>query len=429
MSVLKIQGGARLEGVVEVPGSKNSALSLLSAVVLADGIITLNNIPRIADVELKTRVLEAFGVRCQRDGTSLVIDTRGLRAGQPMDEEARSIRTSFFLLGPLLARLGEVMLPTPGGCQIGARPVDYHIKGLEKLGATVDLEAGYYRASSPELVGAEIYLDKPSPGATQHLMTTAVLAKGITTIQNAAMEPEVVTLAEFLNSMGARIEGLGTSTIVITGVKSLHGTTFRVPSDRIQAGTYLVAGAITRGDVTVQGLLPDTQAPLINKLREAGCEVTEDSESVRVRMDRQPEAVSLVTGPYPAFPTDMQQPMCAFLTLAHGVSEIEETIYEGRFGHVRELNKMGANVTVKKDIFRIIGVPRLQGTTVQATDLRGGAAMVLAGLAAEGETIIEQSGHIDRGYERLESTLTSLGASIQRVQGSTPSRGDRSTPV
>lgn len=417
MSALVIRGGQRLIGEVDVAGSKNTALAILSAVVLAEGTTILHNVPEVSDTRIKTRLLEKFGAKTEwRDG-SLYIDCTNLYDGEADEETVRAIRTSFYLLGPLVARLGRVTLPAPGGCKIGARPVDYHLKGLKQLGAEVILEGGIYTASTQGLKGAEIYLDTPSAGATQHLMTAAALADGITVIDNAAMEPEVVSLASFLNGLGSRVEGAGTNRITVFGKKSLHGCEFRIPADRIQAGTYLLAGAITKGDVTVKGVLPETQTALINKLKEAGAEVTEGADWVRVAVTRRLKGVNVKTMPHPGFPTDMQQPMAAVLTLASGNSVVEETIYESRIGHIPELNRMGAKITLINAMSALIeGVTGLQGAVVEASDLRAGAALVLAGLAAKGETVVKNVHFIDRGYERLEETLQSLGATIERVR-------------
>ncbi len=414
MQAFSIHGGRRLVGTVDVTGSKNSTLSLLSAVLLSKGPIVLRNAPDIVDVRSKAKLLESLGARIQWIGTDLHIDCSKIDSSSVDIELAQSIRTSFSLLGPLLARLGKAYLPSPGGCRIGARPVDYHLKGLAALGATIDQENGFYVAKTKGLRGASVYLDKPSPGATQHLMVAAVLAKGITTIQNAAMEPEVVTLADFLNAMGARVNGAGTSMIEIEGVSELSGTTFRAAPDRIQAGTYMMAAAITGGDVTVRGLMPDAQAPIVSKLLEAGAEVTVGFDEIRVQATQRLKAVKIRTMPYPGFPTDLQQPMCALMSIAEGTSIVEETVYESRIGHVRELVRMGANIHQTQLTSIITGVDHLEGADVEASDLRAGAALVLAGLAAEGNTIIRSIHHIDRGYERLEQTLSSLGASIVR---------------
>lgn len=415
MSALVISGGRRLLGEVDVAGSKNTALALLSAVVLAEGTTVLHNVPDVLDTRTKAKLLEVFGAKIDWRENSVYIDCSSLHDGEADEEMVRAIRTSFYLLGPLVARLGKVTMPAPGGCKIGARPVDLHLKGLVLLGARVDLSSGYYTLEATNLVGTEIYLDFPSAGATQHLMTTAALAKGITTIQNAAMEPEIVTLADFLNRMGARVEGAGTSTVTVHGCPSLCPCEFRVPSDRLQAGTYMLAGALTGGQVTVRGILPEHQTALVNKLRESGADIAEGADWIRVSTPERPKGIRIKTMPYPGFPTDMQQPMSAYLTLAEGMSVVEETIYESRIGHVQELNRMGANIIQESRSSIINGVSQLRGTMVVASDLRAGAALVIAGLAAEGETIVRNVHFIDRGYERLEDTLTSLGARITRV--------------
>lgn len=416
MNVLRIKGGTPLTGEVQVPGSKNAALAILSAVLLGDGQTVLHNVPAISDIFNKLKLLEKFGVKSSwREGT-VFIDTTEVDRWEADEESVRPIRTSFYLLGPLLARTRRATLPAPGGCKIGARPVDFHLKGLELMGAKVELIEGCYRSEAATLKGAEIYLDFPSAGATQHLMATATLAKGATVIQNAAIEPEVVTLAEFLNRMGARIEGAGTSTITILGVDRLSACEFRVPADRLQAGTYLLAGAITRGDVTVRGIMPEHQTALVNKLREAGAEASEGCDWVRVSAPRRLEGIRVKTMPYPGFPTDMQQPMAAVLATASGSSTVDESIYESRIGHVAELNRMGARIRLEGRASIIEGVNMLHGATVEASDLRAGASLCLAALAAEGETIVKNVHFIDRGYESLERILSDLGAHIERTQ-------------
>lgn len=415
MNVFHIKGGNRLQGTVDVAGSKNTALAIMSAVVLAEGVTTLHNVPNVSDTRIKASLLERFGAKVEWQGTTLIVDCSDMKQGQADEETVRAIRTSFYLLGPLVARIGKVEMPAPGGCKIGARPVDFHLKGLALLGANVYLEGGVYYAETNGLKGAEIYLDFPSAGATQHLMTAAALAQGHTIIQNAAMEPEVVALAAFLNCLGARVEGAGSSTITIEGVEKLHGCEFRVPADRMQAATYLLAGAITKGDVTVTGILPGDQTPVVNKLREAGLSVEEGHDWIRVVATKRPKAIKVKTMPHPGFPTDMQQPMAALLTLANGTSIIDETIYESRHGHVPELERMGANIRIEGRAAIITGVRTLKGANVEASDLRAGAALVLAGLAAEGETTVRNIHFIDRGYADFEATLRSLGAEIERV--------------
>jgi len=415
MGAYLIKGGARLSGVVDVAGSKNAALAIMSAVVLAEGTTILHNVPNVSDTRTKAKLLEVFGAKVQWREGSLLIDCTNLHDGEADEEMVRSIRTSFYLLGPLVSRIGYVTLPAPGGCKIGARPVDLHVKGLRALGADLDLSDSRYTVRATELVGTEIYLDVPSAGATQHLMATATLAKGITVIQNAAIEPEVTALADFLNRMGAKVEGAGTSTISIHGVSKLTACGYTIPTDRLQAGTYLLAGAITGGDVTVRGIIPDNQTAVVNKLREVGAEVTEGPDWVRVQATANLKGVNIKTMPYPGFPTDMQQPMTALLTICEGMSVVEETIYESRIGHVQELNRMGATIMQKDRTSIVTGPARLRGATVAASDLRAGAALVLAGLAAEGETLVKNIHFIDRGYDNLEGTLTSLGADIIRI--------------
>jgi UDP-N-acetylglucosamine 1-carboxyvinyltransferase len=415
MEAYVISGGRRLAGEVDVAGSKNTALAILSAVVLGEGTTILHNVPDVSDTRTKAKLLETFGAKVQWREGSLIIDSTHLRNAEADEEMVRSIRTSFYLLGPLVARIGHVTLPAPGGCKIGARPVDYHVRGLKALGVDMQLENGIYTLTADKLLGAEIYLDFPSAGATQHLMSAATLASGITVIQNAAMEPEVITLAEFLNHMGARIEGAGTSTITIQGVEKLNGCEYRVPADRLQAGTYLLAGAITNGDVTVTGIVPEHQTAVLSKLREMGCDVYEGHDWVRVACNKKLEATRIKTMPYPGFPTDMQQPMTALMALANGVSVMDETIYESRIGHVQELNRMGAKIAQTGQTSIIEGVDKLSGAHVWASDLRAGAALVVAALAAEGETVVRNIHFIDRGYERMDAVLRALGGDIQRV--------------
>lgn len=419
MHVLRIRGGNRLHGEVEVPGSKNATLAILSSVPLTNGKIVLHNVPEISDVRIKLELLEDFGANIERHEGSVFIDCSDFKYHEPDETRVRPIRTSFYLLGPLLARLGKAKLPMPGGCLIGARPVDFHLKGLALLGAEVDLANGCYTASTDGLKGADIYFDFPSAGATQHLMATATLAVGITTIHNAAMEPEVTTLASFLNMMGARIEGAGTSTITITGVESFEDCEFRIPADRLQASIYLMAAAITKGDITVRGVLPENQTATVTKLKEAGADFQEGSDWVRVTATDRLSGIRIKTMPYPGFPTDAQQLMAAVLTLAKGNSTVDETIYESRIGHVPELNRLGAKIRVEGRMTLIDGVNSLYGAVVHASDLRAGAALCLAALAAEGDTYIKNVHFIDRGYDKLEERISSLGGEIERLDQET----------
>jgi len=382
---------------------------------LAKGKTRLLNVPRVSDIDIKLNLIRKFNVHVEWVGDVLEIDATDLQYAEVDEALVRPIRTSFYLLGSLIARLNVAELPAPGGCRIGARPVDFHLKGLALMNADVNLEAGVYRAETSGLTGAEIYLDFPSAGATQHLMATATLANGITRIENAAIEPEIIALADFLQKLGARIEGAGTASIIIQGVSELKGCEFRVPEDRLQAGTYLLAAAITGGDVTATHLLPEHQTALINKLREAGAIAEEGNDWVRVRVEKRLNAIRCKTMPYPGFPTDIQQPMAAVLALANGTSVIEETIYESRTGHITELNRMGAHMRTEGRSTVIDGVESLQGSSVEATDLRAGAALVLAGLAAKEETTIRNVHFIDRGYEALEDRIQQLGGTIMRV--------------
>lgn len=415
MSVFRIVGGRELSGEIRVGGSKNATLAILSSVLLCAKPVRLQGVPRVSDVITKLQLLKGLGAQVSEEGDSVVIDCSNLQANEPDAQQVRSIRTSFYMLGPMLARLGTVQIPQPGGCRIGARPVDFHLKGLSLLGAKIDLHGGVYRASSNGLKGAEIYLDFPSAGATQHLMASAILAQGQTVIKNAAMEPEVVALADFLNRIGGRVEGAGTSTVSISGVNDLTGGEYTIPSDRLQAGTFILAGAATRGDVTVKGVLPEHQVPVLSKLKEAGATIQEGPDWIRIVGNRYLQAVSVKTMPYPGFPTDIQQPMAAVLATAHGVSTVEETIYDGRIGHIDELNRMGAKIRLEGRTSVITGVDHLEGTIVEATDLRAGAALVIAGLSAKGVTIVKNLQHIDRGYEQFERSLRALGAKIDRL--------------
>ena len=415
MDTYTILGRNRLEGSVNIRGSKNAALAVMSGVLLVKGAVHLINVPDVSDTRAKARLLEKFGVKVNWCEDEVLFDCSEIVAGEADEAIVRSIRTSFYMLGPLLARIGKVHLPSPGGCKIGARPVDFHLRGLERLGAKIELIGGVYHAEVDRLKGTEIYFDFPSAGATQHLMTASTLAEGITVIDNAAMEPEVTVLADFLNTHGAKIEGAGSSKITIQGVKELHGGKFRIPADRLQAGTYLIAGAITDGDVTVNGILPEHQTALIKKLAEANLEISEGPDWVRVRGRGRIDPIKVMTMPYPGFPTDMQQPISALLTVANGTSLVEETIYESRIGHVQELNRMGAKIRMEGRSAIITGVPQLNGAKVEASDLRAGAALVLAGLAAEGVTEVSNIHFIKRGYQSLVDQLKLIGAQIEEV--------------
>jgi UDP-N-acetylglucosamine 1-carboxyvinyltransferase len=418
MDALLIKGGKRLSGVIEVAGSKNIALAVLSAVPLAQTPVLIRNVPVISDTQIKVQLLESFGAKAEWQGSDLRIDCSELHSAEPDEDMVRLIRTSFYMLGPLVARVGSLRMAAPGGCKIGARPVDLHLKGLHALGAKVELDGGVYEASAGVLRGSEVYLDMPSAGATQHIMCAASMARGVTTIQNAAMEPEIVALAEFLTSLGAKISGQGSSLITIEGVEQLGGSEYKIPADRIQAGTFLIAGAMTGGNVTVKEINADDQTAVVNKLREAGAEVETTETSVTVNAPNRLKGVNIKTMPHPGFPTDVQQPMAAALCVANGASVVEETIYESRTGHLPELSRMGANIRQEGRSAFIVGVNKLRGAKVQASDLRAGAALCLAGLVAEGETLVQNIHWIDRGYDSIERKLTELGADASRVQDS-----------
>ncbi len=417
MESYKIVGGIPLRGSVEVSGSKNAALALMAGSLLIEGEVLLHNVPRIEDVNTMRTLLEGLGVRSEWWGSSVYLDTRELTSAEPDPKLVNRMRASFYIFGPLLARLGYARMPHPGGCQIGSRPVNFHLNGLRALGAEIREEERLYIARANGLRGARIYLDVPSAGATQQLMTTAVYAQGLTIIENAAIEPEVVNLANFLNSAGARIEGAGTSTLYIEGVPKLRpAVEYTVIPDRLEAGTFAIAGAITRGEVVIERVIPEHLHSLLSKLSESGVQVQETETTIAVRARDPLSAVDIRTLPYPGFPTDLQQPMCAYLALAQGASVVHETIYENRIQHVPELQRMGADIMVEGRTILIRGVARLRGARVKAADLRGGAALVLAALAAEGTSHVEEVYHIDRGYERLEEKLKGLGAQIERIK-------------
>ncbi len=388
----------------------------MAGALLIEGQVVLHDMPHIEDVQTMTRLLGELGVYSEWQGNTLYLDTRTLNSASPRPELVNRMRASFYIFGPLLARLGYANMPHPGGCQIGSRPVNFHLKGLRALGAKIETEETLYRAQANGLKGAQIYLDMPSAGATQQLMTAAVYAEGLTTIENAAMEPEVVALADFLNSAGAHIVGAGMGTLYIEGVKRLKPyVEFEVIPDRLEAGTFALAAAITRGDVVIEQVVPEHLHALLAKLRDSGVQIHEGEHHIRISARDPLVAVDVRTMPYPGFPTDLQQPMCAYLTLAEGASVVHETIYENRTQHVPELKRMGADIMVEGRTILIRGVPRLKGAKLRATDLRGGAALVVAALAAEGTSEISEVLHIDRGYENLEGKLRALGAQIERV--------------
>lgn len=417
MERLIVKGGNRLVGTVKTSGAKNAVLPIIAASILGTSPSRLDEIPALEDVRTICAVLECLGIKVDAsEPHTLKIDSREITSCEAPYELVRSMRASFLVMGPLLARKGYARISQPGGCAIGTRPIDLHLKGFEALGVKIEQGHGYIEASAPEgMTGANIYLDFPSVGATENIMMAAAMANGTTVLENPAEEPEIVDLANYLNQMGARVRGAGTNVITIEGVSELHGVQHSVIPDRIEAGTYMIAAAMTGGDVIIENVLPEHQKPLIAKLREAGALVEEDIDRIHVVGSGKLKAVDIKTLPYPGFPTDMQAQMMAMLSVAEGRSKITETVFENRFMHVVELNRMGANITTEGRSAVITGPANLTGCTVRATDLRAGAAMILAGLVAEGATEICDIYHIDRGYEEIAAKLTRLGADIKRV--------------
>jgi UDP-N-acetylglucosamine 1-carboxyvinyltransferase len=421
MAKIVIDGGHRLEGNVRVSGAKNAVLPILAASLLASsGTSVIEEVPSLLDVEHMVNTITALGARVRRDGSALHIDATSVNSVEPPYELVRSMRASFVVAGPLLSRFGEAIVALPGGCNIGPRPVDLHIKGLEAMGAEVTMENGYVHFKAPKdgLKGARIYLDIPSVGATQNIMMAATLAKGQTIIENAAKEPENVDLANYLNAMGARVRGAGTDTIRIDGVEELRGAAHTVIPDRIEAGTFLIAGALMGNGVYVENALSQHLTSIIAKLKEAGAQLEDDVHGIRVwpveggRM----KALDVKTHYYPAYPTDLQAQMVAGLCTGIGTSTITETVFENRFMHVAELQRMGAEIHIEGRTAIIEGVEKLSGADVTATDLRAGAALVIAGLVAEGTTTVSGLHHIDRGYDNLVGKFQALGAKIRRVE-------------
>ena len=413
MEKIYIAGGNRLEGGVKISGSKNGTLALMAAALLAKGVTVLENVPKIGDITTMIEMLGCLGVYAHFTSENTVeIDATKITNREAPYEHVRKMRASFSVTGPILARLGSAKVPMPGGCDIGARPVDFHVKGLQALGANITIEHGYVDAYASDLKGAKIYLDFPSAGATQHLMTAACLAEGTTLIENAALEPEVIELESMLKAMGAEISGAGTSTIEIHGVKELTGVHHRMRPDRLEAGTFAIAAAATQGDITLHDVIPENCTAVFQKLKDAGVQVEIDSDSVRVHTNIRPTAVDIKTMPHPGFPTDLQQPFAAMLASANGTSVISETVFERRFKYVGELNRMGADIVQEGHTAVIKGVEKLTGAEVNSSDLRAGAALIIAGLSAEGRTTIGGVEHIIRGYENITEKLTKLGAKI-----------------
>ena len=419
MDKLQVTGGIPLEGEVRVSGAKNAALPIIAATLLASEPVAIGNVPHLQDVTTMIELLGRMGVTVTVDERMNVeVDASTLRQPVAPYDLVKTMRASILVLGPLLARFGQADVSLPGGCAIGARPVNIHVAGLQAMGAEISIENGYIRARASRLRGARLVLDTVTVTGTENLMMAAALADGQTVLENAAREPEVVDLAHCLNALGARVRGAGTDTIVIDGVERMHGGSYRVLPDRIEAGTYLVAGAITGGRVHLKQAAPGHLDAVLAKLQEAGATVTTGADWIELDMrGRRPKAVDLRTAPYPAFPTDMQAQFAALDTVADGVSTIIETIFENRFMHMLEMRRLGAEIRLEGNTAIIKGVPKLQAAPVMATDLRASASLVLAGLVAEGRTVIDRIYHIDRGYEAIEEKLSALGADIKRVPG------------
>ncbi|MCQ2978663.1 MAG: UDP-N-acetylglucosamine 1-carboxyvinyltransferase [Clostridia bacterium] len=413
MEQLVIKGGKKLKGEIKICGAKNSAVALIPATILCGGKSTISNLPQISDTSLLCDILSEMGADVNFKGSTMTINTAKISRGTDNELKAGKIRASYYLAGALLGRYKEAHIPLPGGCNLGTRPIDLHIKGFEKLGATVEISHGMLNLKAKKLVGTKIYLDIVSVGATINIMLAAVMAEGKTTIENAAKEPHIVDVANMLNKAGAKIKGAGTDKITIEGVKSLHGVKHKVIPDQIETGTYMIAAAATGGDVTIKDICLDDMASVIEKLREAGVVVDIiDKQTVRVTRKKQLQGISITTLPHPGFPTDLQSPMGTLLTMCNGVSKITESIWENRFKYTDELNKMGSDITVDGKVAVFKGVNKITGARVTAPDLRGGVALVIAGLIAEGTTIVSGVEHVNRGYEDIEGKLKSLGADI-----------------
>ncbi len=415
MDKLLIEGGTRLSGEIAISGAKNAALPILCTALLTAEPVTYTNVPRLKDIGTLLELLGQMGVKVERDGDTVTLDASGLNNPVAPYEMVKTMRASILVLGPLVARCGEARVSLPGGCAIGARPVDQHIKGLQAMGAEVRVEHGYVHATVPRLKGARLFTDMVTVTGTENLMMAAALADGETVIENAAREPEVVDLANCLVAMGAQISGAGSDVIRIRGVERLHGATHRIMPDRIETGTYLCAAAVTGGSVRLTGTSSCYLDAVIDKLMDAGCEVVSERDAIRLSAPARLNAVSLRTAPYPAFPTDMQAQFMAINCVANGVAMMRETIFENRFMHAVELQRLGADIRIDGNTAVVQGVAKLEGATVMATDLRASASLVVAGLVAEGETVIERIYHLDRGYERLEEKLAALGAKVRRL--------------
>ena len=413
MKKIKIEGGHKLTGSIQISGAKNSAVALVPASLLSDGIVTIDNIPNISDIDALNEILEYLGAKVSRDGLVMKIDSSSIVNKEIPEDISKKLRASYYFMSSLLGKYKKVEMYFPGGCSIGARPIDQTLKGYRALGATVVEDGNKYTIFADELKGAEVYLDMPSVGATVNTILVAVKAKGVTVIENAAKEPEIVNVATFLNNMGAKITGAGTSTIRITGVEHLGSCYMEVIPDRIEAGTYIIAGALMGDKLRIENIIPEHVDSLINKLKEMGVSIKEEGDAVEVTAVDNLQPVNVKTLGYPGFPTDLQQPLTTLLTQCHGQSVLEETIYENRFQNIPYLNEMGAKIDINQRKIYVSGPTSLVGKEVVATDLRAGACLVLAGLKAEGITVIDNVEHILRGYENIIGKLTSVGAKIE----------------
>lgn len=416
MEKLVIEGGRPLSGSIRIHGAKNAALPILAASIMADGEHVIENVPDLLDIQVMQNILRSLGCKAEHRDEKIILETSSIHSSHIPEQLMRQMRSSIFLMGPLLARFGRVQVYPPGGCAIGARKIDLHLRGLEALGAVIEQCTNTIICKAEKLIGAEISLDFPSVGATENIMMAAAMAEGMTTIHNAAREPEIQDLQNYLNRMGAKIMGAGTDTITIKGVAKLYSCgIYSIIPDRIVAGTLMIAAAVTRGNVRLENIEPIHLTAVIHSLKRAGVQITTNDGIMNISNTRPTQSIERVmTSPYPAFPTDLQSQMMVLLSLSDGVSIMKETIFEGRFKHVDELARMGADIRVDLNAAFIKGVPRLYGATVEATDLRAGAALVIAGLAATGSTVVEQIHHIDRGYDRIETMFQHLGAKIER---------------
>jgi UDP-N-acetylglucosamine 1-carboxyvinyltransferase len=416
MEKLKVKQSLNLQGEVKISGAKNAALPIICAGILASSKLELTNVPNLNDIATLVQLLQGMGIKIQFADNQMQIESNGLNNFIAPYELVKTMRASILVLGPLLARFGKAQVSLPGGCAIGARPVDQHIKGLTAMGAKIDIEHGYIKASASRLRGTRIVMDMVTVTGTENLLMAAVLAEGTTTLENCAREPEVYDLANCLVKMGAKISGIGTDKMIIEGVEKLNGANHAIIADRIEAGTYAIAAAITMGDVTLTNTRFETMGAVIDKLTQAGANITHGTDWIRIKIGQKVKAVDIKTVPYPGFPTDMQAQFIALNTIASGTATVVETIFENRYMHVSELRRMGADITVDDNIAVIKGVNTLMGTTVMATDLRASASLVLAGLVATGETIVDRVYHLDRGYENMELKLNKIGAQIIRIR-------------